>query len=138
MANLDIVGRGGQLLTPVPPSVTIHEYVPDVSTIYSASDVFVVPLFAGSGVRLKILDALKYGIPVVSTTVGYSGLDLQPGRDFLLADDAESFASCISDVLSSRPAHDRLAQAGKEFLLANHSSQAALNAARLLATRLAV
>jgi glycosyltransferase involved in cell wall biosynthesis len=56
-----------------------------------------VPLRAGTGTRLKILEAFAYGRPVVSTTVGAEGLEVIPGEHLLVADSSADFANaCIA------------------------------------------
>jgi polysaccharide biosynthesis protein PslH len=67
--------------------------VPAVEPFYAASHGVVVPVFEGSGTRLKILEAMVYGRPVISTSLGAEGLPVRAGEHFLGADDAESFAA---------------------------------------------
>jgi glycosyltransferase involved in cell wall biosynthesis len=66
--------------------------VPSVEPFYRTAHGFIVPVFEGSGTRLKILEAIAYGRPVISTSLGAEGLPLLGGEHFLLADDANSFA----------------------------------------------
>jgi glycosyltransferase involved in cell wall biosynthesis len=66
--------------------------VPSVESFYSASHGVIVPVFEGSGTRLKILEAVAYGRPVISTGLGAEGLPVVADEHFLQADDAESFA----------------------------------------------
>jgi polysaccharide biosynthesis protein PslH len=120
-ATFHIVGRGGDHLLPVPSSVQIHNYLDDIEPMYEAADLFVVPLFAGSGVRLKILDALSRGLPVVSTTTGYVGLEVQPGRDLLVADDARLFAAHVLLLLRSNERRAGIAAHGQRFIQQFHS-----------------
>jgi polysaccharide biosynthesis protein PslH len=65
--------------------------VPSVEPFYSASHGVIVPVFEGSGTRLKILEAMAYGRPVISTRLGAEGLPVEPGQHFFQADDAEGF-----------------------------------------------
>ena len=67
--------------------------VPSVEPFYSASHGVVVPVFEGSGTRLKMLEAMAYGRPVISTSLGAEGLPVVAGEHFLQADDPESFAA---------------------------------------------
>ncbi len=60
-----------------------------------AGTVMIVPLRVGSGIRMKILEAGAYGVPVVSTRVGAEGLMINEGEDILLADDAKGFVEAI-------------------------------------------
>ncbi len=63
--------------------------------------VAVVPLLAGSGTRVKILEAWAAGTPVVSTTIGAEGLPVRDGEHLLIADTAEEFAAAVSSLLES-------------------------------------
>jgi polysaccharide biosynthesis protein PslH len=65
--------------------------VPSVEPFYSNCHGMVVPVFEGSGTRLKILEAMAYGRPVISTSLGAEGLPVTAGEHFLQADDAEAF-----------------------------------------------
>ncbi|WP_121357020.1 glycosyltransferase family 4 protein [Flavisolibacter nicotianae] len=76
--------------------------VDDVRPYYVASSVFIVPLFSGSGTRLKILEAASMGNPVVSTTIGAEGLVLENGRHIRIADEPQEFAVCVSELLLNK------------------------------------
>ena len=71
--------------------VTVTGSVPDVRPYYRQSWLQIVPLRIGGGTRLKIVESMAIGTPVVSTTIGAQGLDLVHGKDILLADTAEDF-----------------------------------------------
>jgi glycosyltransferase involved in cell wall biosynthesis len=76
--------------------------VDDVRPYYSRSTVCVVPLRAGGGTRLKILEAMALGRPVVSTTIGCEGLDVVDGEHLLIADNPEQFAEKIIHLLKDK------------------------------------
>lgn len=71
--------------------VTVTGGVPDVRPYYRRAWLQIVPLRIGGGTRLKIVESLAIGTPVVSTSIGAQGLDLEHGRQILLADDASAF-----------------------------------------------
>lgn len=73
--------------------------VDDIRPYVARSKVFVVPLKSGSGTRLKILDAMAMGIPVISTSIGAEGLDVSSGEQILLADTPELFSAAVLQVL---------------------------------------
>src|SRR4029079_7878484 len=77
------------------------------------SQVFVVPLLAGGGMRVKILDAWARGLPVVSTTIGAEGLDARDGDNLLLADTTAAFAEAVNRVLGDAALAARLSEAGR-------------------------
>ena len=69
--------------------------VADIVPCYRRARLSVVPLRAGGGTRLKILESMALGRAVVSTAIGCEGIDVRHGRDILIADDAASFAACV-------------------------------------------
>jgi glycosyltransferase involved in cell wall biosynthesis len=88
-------------------------YVRDLHERLSETAVFIVPLRSGAGMRVKILDAWCWGIPVVSTTVGAEGLASAHGENILIADDEQSFADAVLQVLGSHRVASRLAEGGR-------------------------
>ena len=90
-------------------------YVEDVRPYLDLASVVVVPLRVGGGTRLKILEALAMAKPVVTTTLGAEGIDVAPGRDLLVADDAPSFAEATLAALASAELRFRLGTAGREL-----------------------
>jgi glycosyltransferase involved in cell wall biosynthesis len=96
-AELVIVGRKPPRMARG-PGVHYAGSVPSVEPWYERAHVAVVPVFEGSGTRLKIPEALLRGRPVVSTRLGAEALPVRPGRDFDQANDAEGFARAVIDV----------------------------------------
>lgn len=95
------------------PYITAPGYVDDPDAYWAQSQVFVVPLLAGGGMRVKILDAWARGVPVVSTTIGAEGLAYQDGDNLLLADTPAAFAEAVNRVLGDPALAARLAEAGR-------------------------
>ena len=87
--------------------------VADVTPLVGEAAVSVAPIRAGSGTRIKILEALALGVPVVSTTLGAEGLDLVPGREIILADAPEAFAEAVVRLLTDRVARETMGRAGR-------------------------
>ena len=75
--------------------ITVTGAVEDVRPYIAQSLVAVVPILAGGGSRLKILEAMAMGIPVVSTSVGAEGLEVENGKDILITDSEEQFVEYI-------------------------------------------
>ena len=100
-ARFRIVGRNPdrRVLKWASESIEVTGRVPSVVEHLHQSAVVIVPLRIGGGTRLKIYEAMAAGRAVVSTTVGAEGLDVQHGRDILLADDASSFARAVVTLL---------------------------------------
>jgi glycosyltransferase involved in cell wall biosynthesis len=96
------------------PGVEYHGFVDDVRPYLWEAAVCVVPLLSGGGTRLKILEALAAGCPVVSTSLGAEGLHLRAGRDLLLADDVDFFAHQVLRILEQKRLAERLSRQGHE------------------------
>lgn len=112
------------------PGVTVTGSVPDVRPYYQQAWVQMVPLRIGGGTRLKIVESLAMGTPVISTTIGAQGLALQHGHDVLLADEPESFVQALEEALTSNSLRDSLAQHGRHTAQSRfswHSIGTALN-----------
>lgn len=97
---IDVVGTPPQQPRSA-PEVVYQGRVPDLAPHYQRAHVAVVPVHYGGGTRLKTIEAMAFGVPVVATRVGAEGLPIEPGRHYLEADDAEGFASAING-LSAR------------------------------------
>ncbi len=89
---------------------------PDVRVHLAEASVVVVPLRIGGGSRLKILEAMAAGRPVVSTTIGAEGLDLLPDGHILIADTRHDFAGLAVRLLQDPGARHALAQAGRALV----------------------
>jgi glycosyltransferase involved in cell wall biosynthesis len=103
--TLDVVGSRRRAL-PAIDGVAYHGQVPSVEPFYERAHVAIVPIRFGSGTRLKVVEALALGRPVVATTIGAEGLPLTPGVDYLAADDAGAFADAlkrVADAAAGRP-----------------------------------
>jgi sugar transferase (PEP-CTERM/EpsH1 system associated) len=96
-----------------PPEVVVAGSVPDVRPYLARSAVCVAPLRIGGGTRLKILDALAMGRPVVSTSLASEGLDLADGHELLIADGAEAFAAAAVRLLRDPAQRAELGAAGR-------------------------
>lgn len=100
-ATLEIVGADPpeDVVKMASSSVSVTGRVESVVPHVTAAAVVIVPLHAGGGTRLKILEAFAAGVPVVSTTIGAEGLDVVRGRHLLIADTAREFADAVISVL---------------------------------------
>ena len=96
--------------------IMVSGNVEDIRPLLSQVTVGVVPLRVAGGSRLKILEAFAAGIPLVSTSIGAEGLDLQPGTHLLAADDEASFAEACLRLLGDSQLRTQLAGAARIFL----------------------
>lgn len=107
------------------PRVVVTGTVPDVRPHLWGAKVSIVPLFTGSGTRLKIFEAMAARIPVVSTTVGAEGLPVEHGTHLYLADDPQSFARDCLRLMEDSATHSRIACAGWSLVSSRFSWDAA-------------
>ncbi len=115
-ARLRIVGRNPvrRVEKWASESVEVTGRVPSVVEHLRQSAVVIVPLRIGGGTRLKIYEAMAAAKAVVSTTVGAEGLDVQHGRDIILADDARAFSQAAIMLLRDRDLRRRYEKAAAE------------------------
>lgn len=120
-AALDLVGRSPAAadaarlagLVAAAPRAALHTDVPDVAPYLARARVAVNPAVTGSGVNIKVVDYLRAGLPVVSTSRALDGLDLRPGTDLLVADDPAACAAALVRVLTDDALAARVGAAGQ-------------------------
>lgn len=96
--------------------VELHASVPDVRPYLASSGVMAVPLRVGGGSRLKILESLAAGLPVVSTRVGAEGLSLVPDRDLIVVERAEEIVDALCRALDNPEMLRETAERGGEVV----------------------
>ena len=96
--------------------VTFSGYQDDIRPILTGSAVCVVPLRKGGGTRLKILEAMALGTPVVSTPKGAEGLDVVHGRHLMIAETPEEFTAATVSLLRHRGLRDHLSGNARELV----------------------
>jgi polysaccharide biosynthesis protein PslH len=95
--------------------------VPDMRPHLASATIVVVPLRVGGGTRIKILEACAAGKPVVSTAVGAEGLELEPGKEILLADNPTEFAHVVSDLIQNPLQRKAIAESARRAVVARYS-----------------
>jgi glycosyltransferase involved in cell wall biosynthesis len=103
------------------PGVEVEGFVADVRPAYARASVVIAPLVASAGTNIKVLEALAMGKAVVSTPAGIHGLDLEAGREVLVAGDAGGLASAIATLLENEGARRSLERAGRDAVEARYS-----------------
>ena len=100
--------------------IEITGTVPDVRPYYRDAVAAVVPLRVGGGTRIKILEAMAAGVPVVSTVLGAEGLTATPGEHYLLADSSAQMLAALQGLLADPARAERLSAAGRDFVHRRH------------------
>ncbi len=107
--GLTVTGDPGVRALPPAANVALAGMVPDVRPLLAQAAVALAPIWAGGGTRLKILEAMALGAPVVSTRKGAEGLDVRPGEEILLADTPADFAAAVVRLLDDEELRSRIA-----------------------------
>ncbi len=115
-ANTDVNLAGLRL----DESVHLTGYIADVRQPVAAASACVVPLRQGGGTRLKVLEAMALGTPVVATSKAVEGLSLVAGKHFLLADEPAAFAQAVIQLLRHPALAEHLAGAAREWVAARY------------------
>jgi polysaccharide biosynthesis protein PslH len=102
------------------PGVEVLGEVDDVSDAYAAATVFVAPLRAGAGTRLKLLEAAAHCVPIVSSNLGTRGLRFLADAHLLAADDAACFASAVLSAITDRAVSESRAEAALSIVRQHH------------------
>lgn len=97
--------------------IEVSGYVEDPTPYLARTAAFIVPLHRGAGMRVKIVDAWGWGVPIVSTTLGAEGIAVRDGVDILLADDAPAFAQAVVRLLGDQALRRSLREAGRRSVL---------------------
>jgi len=98
------------------PSVKLTGYVDDVRPFIAKSSLYIVPLRIGGGTRLKILEAMAMRKPVISTSIGSEGLDVEDKQNIVTADEPQKFAEGIVTLLRNGEEADRIAANGRKLV----------------------
>ncbi len=101
------------------PRIEVCGFVERVEDCFKRASLSIAPIRFGTGTRIKILQSLAMGCPVVSTPKGCEGLEVTSGRDILVGDSPQAFAECCVRLLTDKAEQERLGLAGYE-LAANH------------------
>jgi glycosyltransferase involved in cell wall biosynthesis len=114
------------------PGITTLGFVEDLGPLYEASAAMVAPSFDGTGVRLKLLEAFRCGVPLVTTPDGAFGLAIEPGREAFVESEPRAFADRVVELATSPEVRARLREAAYGYLEHHHGLAAAQAVAREL------
>jgi glycosyltransferase involved in cell wall biosynthesis len=122
-ARLTLIGRndGVDTRAMMAPGVDLMGEVPDIRPYVHRAAVVAVPVRIGGGTRLKVVEGLAMGKPIVSTTLGCEGLAVRDREHLLIADDPAAFASRILDVFENPHRSGELGRAGRRLVESRYS-----------------
>lgn len=140
-ATLEIAGIGlpqdasGRQIAPPAwqqPGITMLGFRRDIDAVYARSAAMIAPLFGAFGISIKLLEAFRHGIPVVTTPDGAWGLPVENGRELFIESEPAAFAARVVDLATSRASRARLQAAAYSYLERHHALGTAQGAVREL------
>ena len=101
--------------------VIVTGFVKDLGKIFSKCQVFAAPLRLGSGIQNKVLEALNYQIPIVTTSIVNKGVEAKNGEEIIVANNPKDFADMVVMLLKNKKLREKISLNGKKFLKNNYS-----------------
>lgn len=120
--SLTVTGDSDGVPLPSATNLTLTGFVEDIRPLVASASLSIVPLQSGGGTRLKILESMALGTPVVSTAKGAEGLDASDDHHILIADTKEAFADRVVRLLHDSDLRRSLSERGLRFVEEKHSS----------------
>ena len=108
-------------------NVRIVDSPTDLDPVYREASVFVCPILHGAGVKLKTIEAIQNGLPVVCTSVGNEGTGLSDEKHVLVADDAETFAARARELLMDGPRRRAMVSGAQDWIAENYDQERLLH-----------
>ena len=106
------------------PGLVVHGEVGNAGAFIGAHTVMIVPLFSGSGIRIKILEGMAAGKTVISTTLGAEGILCSPGSDILLADTADEFRESVRKAITNAALRETMGRQARETIAGRYHPKA--------------
>jgi glycosyltransferase involved in cell wall biosynthesis len=124
-ASMDVIGQSPPPplleLAARDPSFRVHGFVDDVRDYLDRAAVYVCPITDGGGTKLKILDALAMGKPIVADPIACEGIDVIPGEHVIFAGTPEEYVDAIEKLLSEPAVRDRMSCANRQLILDHYA-----------------
>ncbi len=129
--TLTVIGKNppadfGQMAEQSGGAIQVTGYVDDLTPFMAAAALMVVPVRAGSGMRVRLLEAFARAMPTVTTTIGLEGIIAEADKEILLADDPQSFAAATVKLLNDPELQEKLARNGRNLAEARYDWRAVL------------
>ncbi|HKI88714.1 MAG TPA: glycosyltransferase family 4 protein [Draconibacterium sp.] len=110
------------------PNVVFVGEVPDAYDFMNSKSIMLAPLFSGSGMRIKIIEGMALGKPIVTTTIGTEGISATSGENIVIADNETDFVQAVSQLINNRDFFDRIGRNAIEYIHEKFDNLAAASA----------
>lgn len=123
--SMDVVGESPPQelvdLSAVDENFHVHGFVDDIKKMYHKSGIYVCPISDGGGTKLKILDALAMGMPIVANEIACEGIDVTDGFNVLFAQTPQEYVNKISELISDASLRQKLRENSRKLILDKYS-----------------
>ncbi|WP_130095052.1 glycosyltransferase [Brumimicrobium glaciale] len=100
--------------------VEITGYVDDIKNAYRSAEIFIAPMFLGTGLQNKLLESMALGVPCITTSMANNALGATPEKEILIADSAEEFAFQIKRLTENPQLKQEIIENGRSFIVKNY------------------
>jgi len=100
--------------------VHITGWVDDIRDSYAKGSIFIAPMFIGTGLQNKLLEAMAIGLPCVTTSLANNALQATPNASILIANTSDEFVAQVNELLTNKELYTKLSRNGKEFIASNY------------------
>lgn len=127
--TLDIIGKNPpkEFKKYAKMGVNSLGYVDDVKPYLDKSVIYIAPLFVGSGIRIKILEAMAMGLPVVATDISAEGIEAGENNGLFRANNSEEYISVLNRLLSQKEDLKSIGENSREYIRNNHTWEKNIN-----------
>lgn len=128
--NIYIAGRNApqsliDKINKQPNTVFLGE-VEDAYSFMNSKAIMIVPLYSGSGMRIKIIEGMALNKTIVSTKIGAEGIPVENGKNILLANSAQEFSTAIEKLIANRDLFNKIGKNAKKFIVENYDNDTIL------------
>jgi len=109
------------------PNVVVHGEVDDAAEFIKKYAIMIVPLFSGSGMRVKIIEGMIMGRAILTTTIGAESLEVSDGEDILIANNEVEFKAKLINLCKSKESYMKMSKAANKSALINYSNESLTN-----------
>ncbi|MBJ3775005.1 glycosyltransferase [Acuticoccus mangrovi] len=122
---LDVVGKVSNAVAEAPKNVNLHGRVDSLDAYYEAADIAINPVFVGGGIKIKTLDAMRYGVPCVTTAEGARGLEDAVGKGLFLVGSRGEFVQTMLDLAVQPDVRRRAEIDAQTYVATRHAPEVA-------------
>jgi glycosyltransferase involved in cell wall biosynthesis len=121
--KIHIIGKIGKAIAEDYPNVIKYGMVDDLQEFYNHAKIAICPMLSGTGVKIKVLEALSYGLPVVTNRRGVDGLINKKNNGCLVSQDPVEFSKAIHQLMNDEVFYENVKKQGICYFKENHNSK---------------